>query len=160
MTLTRRTLLQQTAALLALPALALSATFLLAPAPEGAPVAPAELARHPDVPENLPRGARPYSWPSRWALALAAQHRVPVRQGEVTIEPVFYFPAWRVDCGGTDTPAFPDPATGLLAHRGENCSLTLGWTWPEKAGAALSLASLLTLLALIFRPRPRRDARC
>lgn len=146
------------AALLVLPALALSATFLLAPAPDGAPVAPAELARHPDVPENLPPGARPYSWPSRWALALAAAHRAPVQQGDVTIEPVFYFPAWRVACGGAETPAFPDPATGLLAHRGAGCTLSLGWTGAETAGAALSLAALLLLLALIFRGRPRRDA--
>ena len=148
------------AALLALPALALSATFLLAPAPDGAPVTPAELARHPDVPENLPPGARPYSWPSRWALALAAAHRAPVRQGDVTIEPVFYFPAWQVSCAGAETPAFADPATGLLAHRGEGCTIALGWTGAEKAGAALSLLALLTLLALIFRPRPRRDSPC
>ena len=151
---------QRVAALLALPALALSATFLLAPAPDGAPVAPAELARHPDVPENLPPGPRPYSWPSRWALDLAAAHRAPVRRGAVTIEPIFYFPAWRVACAGADVPAFPDPATGLLAHRGANCATSLAWTGPELAGAAISLAALLLLLALIFRPRPRRDARC
>jgi hypothetical protein len=148
------------ATLLVLPALALSATFLLAPAPDGAPVAPAELARHPEVPENLPPGARPYSWPSRWALDLAAAHRAPVRQGEATIEPVFYFPAWRVRCGGAEMPAFPDPATGLLAHRGVGCTLRLAWTGPEWAGAAISLLALLILLALIFRPRPRRDAPC
>jgi hypothetical protein len=146
------------AALLALPALALSATFLLAPAPDGAPVAPAELARHPDVPENLPPGARPYGWPSRWALDLAAAHRAPVRQREVTIEPVFYFPAWRVTCGGAAVPAFPDPATGLLAHRGAGCTRALRWTGAEQAGAGVSLLALLILLALIFRPRPRRDA--
>ena len=148
------------AALLALPALALSTTFLLAPAPDGAPVAPAELARHPEVPENLPPGARPYSWPSRWALDLAAAHRAPVRQGAVTIEPVFYFPAWRVACAGGEVPAFPDPATGLLAHRGESCTLRLAWTGPERAGAAISLLALLILLALIFRPRPRRGVPC
>jgi hypothetical protein len=150
---------QRIAALLAAPALALSAAFLLAPAPDQAPVAPAELAFHPDVPENLPPGARAYSWPSRWALALAAAHRAPVRQGEVTVEPVFYFPAWRVTCAGVDVPVFPDPGgTGLLAYRGAGCTRALGWTWPEKAGAALSLIALLLLLALIFRPRPRRDA--
>ena len=146
--------------LLALPALALSTTFLLAPAPGGAPVAPTELARHPDVPENLPPGARPYGWPSGWALDLAAAHRAPVRSGDVTIEPVFYFPAWRVTCGGAETPAFADPATGLLAHRGAGCTLALGWTGAEKAGAAASLLALLILLALIFRARPRRDTPC
>jgi hypothetical protein len=148
------------AALLAVPALALSATFLLAPAPDGGPVAPAELAHHPDVPENLPPGARPYGWPSRWALDLAAAHRAPARQGEVTIEPVFYFPAWRVACAGAEVPAFPDPATGLLAHRGSGCTMDLRWTGAEQAGAAISLLALLLLLALIFRPRPRRDAPC
>jgi hypothetical protein len=148
------------ATLLALPALALSATFLLAPAPDGAPVAPADLARHPDVPENLPPGARPYGWPSYWALDLAATHRAPVRQGDVTIEPVFYFPAWSVACAGNDVPAFPDPATGLLAHPGAGCTIVLRRTGPELAGAAISLAALLLLLALIFRARPRRDAPC
>jgi hypothetical protein len=148
------------AALLALPALALTAAFLLAPAPDGAPVAPAELARHPDVPENLPPGARPYGWPSRWALDLAAAHRAPVRQGEVMVEPVFYFPAWRVECGGSEVPAFPDPTTGLLAHRGQGCTRALRWTGVEQAGAAISLLALLILLALIFRPWPRTDASC
>jgi hypothetical protein len=151
---------ERLAALLALPALALSATFLLAPAPGGGPVAAAELSRYPDVPENLPPGARPYGWPSRWALGLAAAHRAPVRQGEATIEPVFYFPAWRVACGGVEVPAFPDPATGLLAHRGDGCTRILGWTGVEQAGTAISLLALLTLLALIFRRRPRRDAAC
>jgi hypothetical protein len=139
---------ERVAALLALPALALSATFLLAPAPDGAPVAPAELARHPDVPENLPPGLRPYSWPSRWALALATAHRAPIRRGDLTIEPVFYFPAWRVACAGVDTPAFPDPATGLLAHRGTGCTQRLAWTGPEALGALASLVAMLLLVAL------------
>jgi hypothetical protein len=151
---------ERVAALLALPALALSATFLFAPAPDGAPVAPAELARHPDVPENLPPGPRPYGWPSWWALDLAVRHRAPVVQGEVTVEPVFYFPAWRVACAGVDVRTFADLRTGLLAHRGAGCTRRLVWTGPELAGAALSLAALLLLLALIFRPRPRRDAPC
>lgn len=149
------------AGLLALPALALSATFLLAPAPPGPPVTLDLLAaRHPDVPENLPPGPRPYSWPSRWALDLAQRHRAPVRQGEVTVEPVFYFPAWRVACAGRDVAAFPDPATGLLAHRGSDCARRLGWTGAEKIGAAISLIALLLLLALIFRRATRSDARC
>lgn len=147
-------------ALLVAPALALSATFLLAPAPPGPPVTLALLAqRHPDVPENLPPGTRPYSWPSRWALDLAARHRAPVRQSEVTIEPIFYFPAWRVTCAGQAVATFPDAATGLLAHRGSGCTARLGWTVPQKAGAATSLLALL-LLALLFRVRARRDAPC
>ena len=72
----------------------------------------------------------------------------------MTIEPVFYFPAWRVTCGGVDTPAFPDPTTGLLAHRGLDCTRRLVWTGPEWGGAALSLFALLVLLALSVRARP------
>ena len=149
-------------ALLALPALALSATFLLAPAPAGPPVTLALLAeRHPDVPENLPPGQRPYSWPSRWGLDLAERHRAPIREGEVTVEPVFYFPAWRVTCaGGAEAAAFPDPATGLLAHRGTGCTRALAWTGPEKIGAAISLLALILLASLLFRARARRDAAC
>jgi hypothetical protein len=149
------------AALLALPALALSVTFLLAPAPQGPPVTLELLAaRHPDVPENLPPGPRAYSWPSRWALDLAARHRAPLRRGEVTVEPLFYFPAWRVTCAGGAAEAFPDPATGLLAHRGADCRTTLGWTAAEKIGAAISLLTMLLLASLIFRGRTRRDEPC
>jgi hypothetical protein len=134
-------------ALLAAPALALSATFLLAPAPAGPPVTLDLLAaRHPDVPENLPPGERPYSWPSRWALDLAERHRAPVSQGGVTIEPVFYFPAWRVACAGGDAATFADPATGLLAHDGAGCTRTLVWTGPEKIGALISALALAMLL--------------
>jgi len=150
------------AALLALPALALSATFLLAPAPAGPPVTLDLLAaRHPDVPENLPPGPRPYSWPSRWALDLAARHRAPLRRGEVTVEPLFYFPAWRVTCAGGETETFPDPATGLLAHRGTGCTAALGWTGAEIAGTLISILALALLAAsLIFRRATRRDEPC
>jgi hypothetical protein len=150
---------ERIAALLVAPALALSATFLLAPAPDDAPVALDLLAaRHPDVPENLPPGERPYSWPSRWALDLAARHRAPVRQNGITVEPVFYFPAWRVTCAGGDAATFADPATGLLAHDGAGCTRTLVWTGAEKAGALISLLALALLLAsLIFHRAPRRD---
>jgi hypothetical protein len=150
------------AALLLAPALALSATFLLAPPPDEVPAPLAELAaRHPDVPENLPPGPRPYSWPSRWALDLATRHRSPVIQGDVTIEPLFYFPAWRVRCSGGPVEPFSDPATGLLAHRGSGCDLALGWTAAEIVGALASLLSLALLAAsLIFRRRARRDAPC
>ena len=146
---------ERIAALLVAPALALSATFLLAPAPGDAPVTLDLLAaRHPDVPENLPPGERPYSWPSRWALDLAAQHRAPVRQGGVTVEPVFHFPAWRVTCAGGEAATFADPATGLLAHDGAGCTRTLAWTNPEKIGALISaLALALLVIGLFVRPR-------
>jgi hypothetical protein len=149
------------AALLAAPALALSIVFLMAsspPAPEGVT---AELLarRHPDVPENLPPGERPYSWPSRWALDLAAGHRTPVVRNGITIEPVFYFPAWKMRCAGGEAATFADPESGLLAHDGGACTRTLGWTGEEKIGALLSLVALLILLAsLIFRRRARREA--
>ena len=135
------------AGLLAAPALLLSAAFLLAPAP-AAPLSAALLAaRHPDVPENLPPGARPYSWPSRWALGLAARHRAPIHANGVTVEPLFHFPAWRVTCQGRAATTFPDPATRLLAYRGTGCETRLGWTPAETVGALASAAALALLLA-------------
>ncbi|MEA3043898.1 MAG: hypothetical protein QOH47_1736 [Sphingomonadales bacterium] len=147
---------ERIAALLVAPALALSATFLLAPAPNDAPVTRELLAqRHPDVPENLPPGERPYSWPSRWALDLAQRHRAPVRRDGVTVEPVFYFPAWRVTCAGGEAATFADPATGLLAHDGSGCARELAWTGPEKLGALLSALALALLLLLGWLRRRR-----
>jgi hypothetical protein len=106
-----------------------------------------ELARtHPDVPENLPPGERPYTWPSRWALNLAVQHHHPIVANGITTDTVFYFPAWEVRCGGAQVPTFPAPETKLLSYRGSGCERTLGTTDPERWGAAISLAALLLLI--------------
>ena len=140
--------------LLAAPALLLSATFLIAPAPAGPPLSPAYLAeRHPDVPENLPPGAHPYGWPSRWALELAARHRAATYEDGVTVEPILYFPAWRVSCQGREVETFADPATSLLAYRGTGCSTRLGRTSSETIGALASAAALALLLAAGLRRR-------
>ena len=142
------------AALLVMPAILLSTTFLLAPAPEGALVTFEELAsRHPDVPENLPPGPRPYRWPSTWALDLATGHRGPIQRADMTIEPTFYFPAWRVTCAGRPEASYRDPQTGLLTHRGAGCMMTLGRTSPEIIGAWISAAALALLLLLCWRRR-------
>lgn len=115
---------------------------------------------HPDVPENLPPGERPYSWPSRWALEIARSHRQPETTGGITVEPVFYFPSWQVRCGGSDAPTFADAETKLLAYRGSGCERRLGWTAAERAGAAISVAALLvlfgSLLASWLRVRSRQ----
>jgi hypothetical protein len=146
--------------LLTVPALMLSGLFLLAQAPPAPAGVTAELlaGRHPDVPENLPPGERPYSWPSRWALDLAEAHRAPALRGGVTIEPVFHFPAWRVTCTGGEVATFADPETGLLAHDGGGCTRTLRWTGEEKIGALTSgLAFALLLLGWwLKRKRKRR----
>lgn len=110
---------------------------------------------HPDVPENLPPGNRPYSWPSRWALQLAKQHRVQEVANGLTIEPVFYFPAWRETCANGDVPTFADEGTKLLSHRGNACVRRLKLTFEEKMGAAASLVGLLAL-ALGWIGRVRR----
>jgi hypothetical protein len=117
-------------------------------------------AFHPDVPENLPPGDRPYSWPSRWALGIAQTHREPVATGGVTVEPVFYFTAWRVTCGSQAVETFADPATRLLSYKGEGCAPKLGLTAPEKIGGAISLLAFLALLArsaIGYRRRRRRS---
>ena len=119
-----------------------------------------ELARtHPDVPENLPPGNRPYSWPSRWALNLSAQHHGSSVTNGITTEPVFYFPAWEVRCEGTLVATFPAPTTELLSYRGTGCARTLGLTAPERWGMAISLATLLLLIAgSLAVPRLRRPS--
>jgi len=142
---------------------ALMAVFIIAAQPE-APTFGDRVMRqyHPDVPENLPPGKRPYSWPSKWALQVAMAHRQPQFDGKVTIEPVFYFPAWQVRCGGIPVATFAAPQTELLAHEGSGCSRIVVRTPAEKTGAAVSLAALLLLLsslispALLARRRSRR----
>lgn len=113
------------------------------------PVSIAQLAQlHPDVPENLPPGERPYSWPSNWALEIADSHRQAQFFGGVTTEPLFYFPAWRVECSGTPVATFPAPETQLLAYRGKDCPRTLTLTTPERIGSAISLLGLLALIGV------------
>ena len=138
--------------------------FIATGKPEPVPLTLAELQRlHPDVPENLPPGTRPYSWPSQWALALAANHRAPTQTDGLTLEPVFYFPGWEVSCGGRTVASFAAPATALLAHRGTGCTRALKWTQAERSGALLSLASLLLLFGALVagryarRKRPRSE---
>lgn len=137
----------------ALPMLAPSALFLFVQ-PRQAEVTRQEIIAHrPDVPENLPPGDRPYSWPSRWALEVARSNGAPRRVGNVTIDRVFYFPAWQVRCQGRVVPTWPEPATKLLSYRGSGCERRLVMTAPERIGAAISLAGLLALFGLALRQR-------
>jgi hypothetical protein len=130
-----------------LPLFAISG-FIVAATPRGPAVTLAELqSLHPDVPENLPPGERPYSWPSRWALEVAAAHRSAQSQNGLTTLPLFYFPAWQVICDGRAVETLPAPNTQLLSYRGRDCSPRLGLTMPERVGAATSLLALLVLLA-------------
>jgi hypothetical protein len=134
-----------------LPLLAMAA-FIIAAEPEKVNLSIDELqALHPDVPENLPPGDRPYSWPSRWALEVAAAHRVARFDGRVTVEPVFYFPSWQVRCGGKLVPTFSDPQTKLLAYEGQRCSRTIDPTVSERVGAGVSLLGLLLVLGSLVR---------
>ena len=107
---------------------------------------------YPDVPENLPPGEWPYSWPSDFALQLARRHAGPVTRNGVTLEPRFYFPGVEVRCKGRAVPAFMDPGTGLLAHHGTGgCGVTEVRTQPERVGNALTLAALLALLVWCWK---------
>lgn len=129
--------------------LLLAAGFIMAATPESAPNGERAMQeRHPDVPENLPPGDRPYTWPSRWALEVAATHRQPRFDGRTTVEPVFYFPAWQVECAGRPVPTFPSPDHQLLAYAGRGCSRSLVWTSPERIGALISLFALIALISL------------
>lgn len=139
-------------------------TLLLMASPPPAPrgLGLAVLAeRHPEVPENLPPGFRLYSWPSYWALDMAEDHRRPVIHEGRSIEPTFYFPAWRVTCARQPVPTEADAQTGLLSYRGEGCARTLTWTKPERIGTAISALAALVLLRLsiLAARRPRRPIR-
>ena len=104
-------------------------------------------ALHPDVPENLPAGERPYSWPSRWALQVAANHRQPRHLDGTTVLPIFQYPAWEVRCDGAAVRTFADPETKLLSYKGtRNCDVKLTTTPPEKLGLAISFLALASLL--------------
>ena len=132
-------------AVLCLPGAFLSWAIVIRPATAGHVTMYDLQTRHPDVPENLPPGERPYSWPSRWALKLAQQHPMENVVDGRTIEPVFYFPAWRETCGKVEVPTFPDAATKLLSHPGDHCTRRLTLTSQEKLGAAASVLGLLVL---------------
>lgn len=131
------------------PATFLTLLLLDSPAPAPRGMALTILSdRHPEVPENLPPGFRLYSWPSYWALDLAEGHRTPVLHDGRTVEPVFYFPAWQVQCAGRQVTTERDEETALLSYRGQGCSRSLIWTAPERIGAFVSGLAALVLMAL------------
>ena len=70
----------------------------------------------------------------------------PVIANGITTEPVFYFPAWKVRCGGAMVATFPAPTTQFLSYRGTGCGRSLGTTPPERWGTGISLAALLLLV--------------
>lgn len=124
----------------------LMAGFIIAAKPDSANFGDRVMREvHPDVPENLPPGNRPYSWPSKWALEMGAQHRSAQFDGKVTRDPVFFFPSWEVRCGARQVATFPDPGTQLLAYEGRGCTRKLVPTTPERIGAVVSLAALLVI---------------
>ena len=124
------------------PVLVPSALFL-AVHPNRPEVTVAELPAHPDVPEMLPPGERPYTWPSRWALELSKQHT-----GRL-----FYFPTWEAECAGQKVKTAPEPGTQLLGYKGQDCELRLSTSFAERLGAILSLAGLLILAGIAWAQR-------
>jgi uncharacterized membrane protein len=140
---------------LALP-LVISVAIPLAAAPSQSLTITDLQSIYPDVPENLPPGRRPYTWPSEWAQGIARANKQPRWNNGVTVEPVFYFPAWKVLCRGRDTPTFPERETGLLSYRGRGCVRYIGRTDQERWGAAASCFSLFLLtLSLLLSVLPR-----
>lgn len=130
-----------------LPLLAVNAFMAVAGAGPN-PVTLAQLAAvYPDVPENLPLGNRPYSWPSTWALDVARENGRAVVSNGVTTEPVFYFPAWTVTCDGKAVQTFPAARTQLLSYRGRDCTRSLRWTRVEELGALISLLGLIGIIS-------------
>jgi hypothetical protein len=93
-------------------------------------------ARHPDVEEYLPAGVIAIDDIDA-RLDDVVQGRLPPPQvpGKV-VEPVFYFPSW--SCGSMHEPS------KLLMHD-PACRPKIVWTREEKAGAMISLLSLIAL---------------
>jgi hypothetical protein len=132
--------------ILAIPALVLSALFISVHAPDAAPSTDLLETRHPDVAEYLPPGVSEPEWSVDWSLEAVEGRLPPPTQSRWTIEPVFYFPSWRVECQGKPVATFPDPGTKLLAHHGKECSRRLFWTVAEQIGAAVSGTTLVMML--------------
>ena len=113
--------------------------------------------RHPEVLEYLPPGAsHERGTYSPWALDLAQRQPPVVQERGRTILALFYFPSWEVSCGGESVPASPDPATKLFSYHGGGCTLYRVVLPAEWIGGAVSLASLLVLIALALRRKRRR----
>ncbi len=141
------------------PALLLSTVFLRQGGEQYEWTLPKLLRSHPEVLEYLPPGATDErDVPPLRPLALARNPPPRFADGR-TIEPIYFFPAWQVRCGGAEVSAFPDPATKLLSYRGRGCLVRLGRTPAEQAGGAISLGALLLLaIAVIRRGRRRAGA--
>ena len=112
--------------------------------------------RHPDVIEYLPPGATKeieFKYTNR--ATANARRQPPVRiDGDRTILRTYYFPAWRVTCGGREVAAFPDPETKLLSYRGRDCMVRWTSSSAERAGGAITLLSLTGLaIAGVIRRR-------
>lgn len=133
-------------AILAIPPLILSALFIAVHTPDITPSVELLETRHPDVAEYLPPGVAAPDWSVDWSLRPVQGRLPPPVRSNWTVEPVFYFPAWRVECEGQPVPTFPDPATKLLAYHGKGCSRRLTWTFVEQVGAAVSGLALALML--------------
>lgn len=145
--------------LAATPLLLFSAIFLTGDVRTAPNVTRSLIAQHGDVPENLPPGDRPLTWPSQWALDLARSHPTARQIGDRTVEPLFYFPAWEVRCQGVPVPTGPDPETQLLTYTGSGCERRLTLTAPEQIGAALSFIGMVLLLSLAALGKRRPAAK-
>ena len=130
-----------------LPLFGLSALYSLTN-PIGVAIPVEKLAQYPDVVENLPPGERPDEWLSEWALALSKSHPKPKQINGYTVDRVFYFPAWKVECQGQSVATFPEARTKLLTYKGTDCGRHLVMTAPERIGALVSAVALLVILAL------------
>lgn len=91
-------------------------------------------AFHPDVPENLPPGNHPRTWPSLWALDLA----------KANPGSVFYFPG--LTCRNP-----PDTVTMLVP----GCDGRTRPAAPEKGGLLISLLTAFLLIVSVVRRRWR-----
>ena len=102
------------------------------------------------------------SWRLQWRPGGGASIRANLQPDDLLSVQVAWFPGWKAPLHGQPTPVSADGMGFLVVqpHCQGDCAIDLAWTGPRDLPitALISLATLILLGAMIFRPRrPRRN---